>query len=114
MTTATIEEAQAHLATLIAQLKPGEEVMIVERDRPVARLVGERSGKTSPRQPGSAIGKLTIVEDDDARFANAATERDRHLRTAAAGVKDLYEAGSELTEWTALDAEGFMDEHPAR
>jgi len=68
MTTATIEEAQAHLATLIAQLKPGEEVMIVERDRPVARLVGERSGKTGPRQPGSAIGKLTIVEDDDAHL----------------------------------------------
>jgi antitoxin (DNA-binding transcriptional repressor) of toxin-antitoxin stability system len=68
MTTATIEEAQAHLATLIAQLKPGEEVMIVERDRPVARLVGERSTRTGPRQPGSAIGKLTIVEDDDAHL----------------------------------------------
>ncbi|MCD4728602.1 MAG: type II toxin-antitoxin system Phd/YefM family antitoxin [Pirellulales bacterium] len=49
MTTATIEEAQAHLATLIAQLKPGEEVVIVERDRPVARLVAERG-----EIPGSA------------------------------------------------------------
>jgi antitoxin (DNA-binding transcriptional repressor) of toxin-antitoxin stability system len=68
MTTATIEEAQAHLATLIARLKPGEEVVIVERDRPVARLVGERIAKTGPRQPGSAIGKLTIVEDDDAHL----------------------------------------------
>ena len=65
MTTATIEEAQAHLAALIAQLKPGEEVIIVERDRPVARLVAERHGQPGTRQPGRAIGKLTIVEDDD-------------------------------------------------
>ena len=64
MTTATIEEVQAHLPALIAQLKPGEEVVIVERDRPVARLVGE------PRQRklGDGIGKLTIVEDDDAHL----------------------------------------------
>ena len=68
MTTATIEEAQVHLAALIAQLKPGEELVIVERDRPVARLVAERSEKPGTRQPGSAIGKLTIVEDDDAHL----------------------------------------------
>lgn len=68
MTTATIEEAQVHLAALIAQLKPGEELVIVERDRPVARLVAERSEKLGTRQPGSAIGKLTIVEDDDAHL----------------------------------------------
>ncbi len=46
--------------------------------------------------------------------ADTERDRDRHLRAAAAGVKDLYEAGSELTEWTALDAEGFVDEHLTR
>ena len=30
MTVTTVEEAQAHLPALIAQLKPGEEVVIVE------------------------------------------------------------------------------------
>ncbi|NQT13753.1 MAG: type II toxin-antitoxin system prevent-host-death family antitoxin [Planctomycetes bacterium] len=65
MTTATIEEAQANLAGLIAELKPGEEVLITQRDRPVARLVVEPPNTRPPRQPGSAIGKLAVVEDDD-------------------------------------------------
>ena len=68
MTTATIEEAQVHLAALIAQLKPGEELVIVERDRPVVRLVAERDVEPGPRKPGIAIGKLKIIEDDDAHL----------------------------------------------
>ena len=68
MVTATIQEAQIHLAALIAQLKPGEELVIIERNRPVARLVAERSDKFGSRRPGSAIGKLTIVEDDEAHL----------------------------------------------
>jgi antitoxin (DNA-binding transcriptional repressor) of toxin-antitoxin stability system len=61
VTTATIEEVQANLPSLISHLKPGEEVVILEHDRPVARLIGE------PRQRklGGGIGKLTIIEDDD-------------------------------------------------
>ena len=35
MVTATIQEAQTHLSSLIAQLKPGEELVIIERNRPV-------------------------------------------------------------------------------
>ena len=64
MTTATIEEAQARLPSLISNLKPGEEVLILEHDRPVARLIGE------PRQRklGGGIGKLAIVEDDDSHL----------------------------------------------
>ncbi len=46
--------------------------------------------------------------------ATTAADRDRRMRAAAAGVKELYEAGSELTEWTALDAEEFADEHLPR
>ena len=68
MVTATIQEAQIHLSSLIAQLKPGEELVIIERNRPVARLVAERSEEPGPRQPGIAIGKLKIVEDDDAHL----------------------------------------------
>ena len=64
MTTATIEEVQASLPSLISNLKPGEEVVILEHDRPVARLIGE------PRQRklGGGIGKLVIVEDDDSHL----------------------------------------------
>lgn len=70
MMTTTMQEAQVHLATLIAQLKPGEELVIVEQDRPVARLTAERTEKPGLRRPGSAIGKLTIVEDDDDHLAD--------------------------------------------
>lgn len=65
MTTVTLEEAQANLARLIAKLKPGEEVVITQQDRAVARLLAEPTNARRPRRPGSAIGKLTIVEDDD-------------------------------------------------
>jgi len=46
--------------------------------------------------------------------ADATTDREQRLRAAAAEAKELYEPGGELTEWTALDAEEFVDEHPAR
>ena len=68
MVTATIQEAQVHLSSLIAQLKPGEELVIIERNRPVARLVAEPSEEAGPRKPGIAIGKLKIIEDDDAHL----------------------------------------------
>ena len=38
-TTVTLEEAQAHLAELISQLTPGEEVVITDNQQPVARLL---------------------------------------------------------------------------
>ena len=41
MTTATVEEVQINLPSLISALKPGEEVMIMEHDRAVARLIAE-------------------------------------------------------------------------
>lgn len=41
------------------------------------------------------------------------TGRDDRLRAAAESVKDLYEPGGELTEWTSLDAEEILDDsHP--
>jgi prevent-host-death family protein len=39
MKTATISQAKDHLSQLIARVKRGETVLILERDRPVARLV---------------------------------------------------------------------------
>jgi len=46
-------------------LKPGEELMIMEHDQTVARLVAERHAQPKMRQPGSAVGKFFIIEDDD-------------------------------------------------
>ena len=49
-----------------------------------------------------------------AQRSETATDEDRRLRAAAEGVKDLYEPGGELTEWTVLDAEEFMDDYLQR
>ena len=42
------------------------------------------------------------------------SEGDRRIRVAAASVRDLYEPGGDLTEWTALDSEDFADDHLQR
>jgi prevent-host-death family protein len=49
VTTVTIQEAQAALADLIRRLAPGDEVVITEDGRPVAKLVA-----TPPQEPRKA------------------------------------------------------------
>ncbi len=64
--TVSLHQAQADLAGLIHRLSPGEQLVITENDRPVARLTAEPP--TSPpkrREPGLWKGKLTILSDDD-------------------------------------------------
>ena len=65
MQTATLEEVQTHLPSLLAALKPGEELMITHENQPVARLILESPPLRKPRQPGSAIGQLIILQEDD-------------------------------------------------
>src|SRR5436190_1770672 len=65
MQTATLEEVQTHLPSLLATLKPGEELMIIHENRPIARLILESPPSRKPRQPGSAIGQLIILQEDD-------------------------------------------------
>jgi antitoxin (DNA-binding transcriptional repressor) of toxin-antitoxin stability system len=66
MPTVTIEEAQTKLPELIHSLLHGEELVITEKDQPIATL--SRSPRTSwPCQPGSAKGKSHwMAEDFDA------------------------------------------------
>jgi antitoxin (DNA-binding transcriptional repressor) of toxin-antitoxin stability system len=64
MSRITLAEAQLHLPELIAGLQPGEEVQIFSEDRAIARLVSELPPTRKPRQPGSAVGTLTILSDD--------------------------------------------------
>jgi antitoxin (DNA-binding transcriptional repressor) of toxin-antitoxin stability system len=62
--TIPIEEAQNHLAELIARLIPGEEIVITQNNQPVAGL---RALYTKKRQPrfGNCQGKLIILAEDD-------------------------------------------------
>ena len=65
MMTISIQDAQAKLPELIHGLTAGEEVVIVENNQPVAKLVGGKPASRMPRQRGSAKGKLTIHSDDE-------------------------------------------------
>ena len=65
MPTVTLEEAQRRLSELITTLIPGEELRITRDDWIIATLVRLPEPSQEPRKPGSAIGKLTIVSDDD-------------------------------------------------
>jgi antitoxin (DNA-binding transcriptional repressor) of toxin-antitoxin stability system len=64
MVTVTIEEAQAKLPELIGNLSPGEELVILRNQQPVARLVGEPVPKRRPRRPGSAKDTILHMADD--------------------------------------------------
>ena len=53
------------------------------------------------------IEAATALVKEDLSSHEAADER---IRAASDSVRDLYEPGGELSEWTALDAEEFCDD----
>jgi antitoxin (DNA-binding transcriptional repressor) of toxin-antitoxin stability system len=63
--TVTLIQAQADLVGLIRRLSPGEEVVITENERTVARLKAEPTSPPQRPGPGLLKGMITIVEDDD-------------------------------------------------
>ena len=60
----SIEDAQARLKDLIAQLRPGEEVVITQDDRPVARLTAEVPQVKPPRRLGTLKGTVLYMAPD--------------------------------------------------
>jgi antitoxin (DNA-binding transcriptional repressor) of toxin-antitoxin stability system len=60
----SLDEVQAKLPEIVHGLGEGDEVVIVEGKRPVARLLGPLPTKRRSRTPGSARGKLTVVTED--------------------------------------------------
>lgn len=65
MTTVTIEEAQATLSELIHRLGPGDEFVITENDRPVARLVASAvSNPDGSRKLGTLQGTVLYMASD--------------------------------------------------
>jgi antitoxin (DNA-binding transcriptional repressor) of toxin-antitoxin stability system len=70
MTQITLIEAQQHLPEIISGLQPGEEVQIIQDDRPIARLIvdglrsveGHLSTQREPRIPGQYEGKFIIPD----------------------------------------------------
>ena len=58
----TLEEAKAHLPELIAQLAPGEEVVITDNHQPVARLLPVTS--QAQRKLGTMRGSVQYLAPD--------------------------------------------------
>lgn len=50
MKTATISQTKNHLSELLARVKRGESVLILERDRPIARIVPIASGERADEE----------------------------------------------------------------
>ena len=63
-TSITIAEAQANLKEWLAKLAPGDQLLIVENDKPIAEV---RLPPPAPAHPQFGIGAGWIVEyiDDD-------------------------------------------------
>jgi antitoxin (DNA-binding transcriptional repressor) of toxin-antitoxin stability system len=64
----SLDEVQAKLPEIVHGLAEGDEVVIVEGKRPVARLLGPVPTKRSSRTPGSARGRLTVLVEDHAHL----------------------------------------------
>jgi antitoxin (DNA-binding transcriptional repressor) of toxin-antitoxin stability system len=59
-----IEQAATRLAELVVNLKPGDEIVLTEHDRPVARILPSQS-KSVSRKAGNCKGMLIVHQDDD-------------------------------------------------
>jgi antitoxin (DNA-binding transcriptional repressor) of toxin-antitoxin stability system len=66
----SLEEVQAKLPEIVHGLGKGDEVVIVEGRRTVARLLGPSGAGRRTRQPGSARGKLTVLTEDEEHLSD--------------------------------------------
>jgi antitoxin (DNA-binding transcriptional repressor) of toxin-antitoxin stability system len=61
--TFSIQQASSKLSELVLALGPGDEIVLTDNDRPVARIVP--SVAPAKRSPGAWKGKLEILDDSD-------------------------------------------------
>jgi antitoxin (DNA-binding transcriptional repressor) of toxin-antitoxin stability system len=57
-----IHEAKTHLSRLLAELEPGEKLIVCNRNEPVAEIQSLRGKKTPKRRIGVAKGQITIPD----------------------------------------------------
>ena len=100
MTTISIQEAQANLSELIHRLSPGDEIIITEDDRPVAKWTVASRPMTPPRPPGFlAVGAghgpdFGAPLDDFKEYPGAMTDSPgRRARSASAPAAAAWRAG---------------------
>lgn len=64
--TVTVQEAQARLVELLTLAQTGNEIIIAEDNKPVARLIGIAGPKRKRRIAGLQRGKIWVSDDFDA------------------------------------------------
>ena len=64
VTTIPIQQAVAQLIDLVRDLGPGDEIVLTDGDRHLARIVPE-IGSPSVRRPGACKGMLDVLSDGD-------------------------------------------------
>jgi prevent-host-death family protein len=65
MTQITLQQAGTELERLVREAQQGEEIILTEGDRPVARLVALSPIEAAPpRQPGTGRGQILYMADD--------------------------------------------------
>jgi len=69
--TIPIDEAEKRLRALIAQANAGQEVLITDGERPVAKLSSVTpAGAEHRRRPGNCRGMIELPEGDDDSHLN--------------------------------------------
>ena len=69
MHTVSIQEAKTHLSRLLDEVSKGEEVLITQSGRQIAKLTGLAPAKPV-RKPGFPKGKIKIAENFDAHLTD--------------------------------------------
>ncbi len=64
--TVTLQEAQARLAELLTLAQTGNEIIIADGNKPLARLVPIAAAKPKGRTAGLQRGKIWMSDDFDA------------------------------------------------
>lgn len=62
--TISLKDAQSRLAELVRGLKPDEEAVITDEDKPVAKIVGLANDARPLRQPGLLRDHIISIADD--------------------------------------------------
>lgn len=65
MNTISIQDIQRDPLGCLRRVEDGETLVIVRDERPVAEIKPIPSPALQPRQPGSALGQLVILAEDD-------------------------------------------------
>jgi prevent-host-death family protein len=80
MISAGIKEVKNNLSQILARVKAGEEILITERGRPIARIVKENKGDRSIR---AALGPL--IQKGLIALPNRSILKDRHAPLKVSG-----------------------------